>query len=157
MINTHRDYLVQGLSLFCKKNTFIDIKIQNQTYLLPKIHFTAQLILGLKFLGYFEDSNSIISNLENISLEQFLISEGNELIQQNSKSLFKPRRDSASKEAVINNKILSSFSDIGEYQVMLDSRRKNKSGDLRYFLIQDIYNQTSSRDCLRAAALAKKL
>lgn len=65
--------MIQILGMFCKKDIFVDLKIYNQSYLLPKIHFNAQLILGLKLASVFEDQNNIIANVANSSVEQFVL------------------------------------------------------------------------------------
>ena len=75
MINTHRENIVQILSMFCRKDTFVDIKVFNQSYLLPKVHFNAQLIMALKFAGVFEDKNNLIGDLTKNSVEQFILSQ----------------------------------------------------------------------------------
>ena len=63
MINTHRDIMLETLELFCKRGTFVDIKIGYASYLLPKVHFTAQLVLALKQASCFEDHNNVLGDL----------------------------------------------------------------------------------------------
>ncbi len=73
MINTHRDDLMRGLSLFCRPGTFVDVKVGYQAYLLPPIHFVLQLLLGLQALGRLEDPNLLLSKLRSMPIDNLLM------------------------------------------------------------------------------------
>ena len=73
MINTHRDDLVRILSLFCRPDSFIDVKVGYQSFLLPPIHFNLQLLLALKSLNRLEDTNLLMKKLESIPIDNILM------------------------------------------------------------------------------------
>lgn len=144
----------QTLRLFCKKNTFIEIKVQHQSYLLPKVHFCAQTLLGLKLAGFFEDRNSILDQLESMNIDKYLISTGNGM-NFNKIATLNKAASLVSTGSDLN--ILNSLSDIGNYEKALNSSKKPKNDNLRYFLIKGIYTQKTPRDTLRGSVLAKSL
>jgi len=73
MINTHRDHIIQVLSLFCEPGAFVDLKVGYQSYLLPKHHFVLQLVMALKKTGFFRDGNRLQESLEAFEVEGLLL------------------------------------------------------------------------------------
>lgn len=154
MINTHRDYMWQVLRLFCKQDSFVEIKVHHQSHLLPKVHFNAQILLGLKMIGFFEDKNSILSQLSKIHLDEYLLAPTKEFLQETRQILGKSLNLTATKSDM---SILDSMSDIGSYEAILHAKKIDKMNNLRYFLIKGIYSQKSAREITRGSALARAL
>lgn len=124
MINTHRDDLTRVLALFCRAGTFVDIKVGYQSFLLPPVHFVLQLLLGLRALRRLDDRNLLLQKLEAAPVDNLLM----------------PRLPVAAEGAARGElEWLDLYSDIQRHEAWLAARGESPAGDLRCFLIKEIY------------------
>ena len=133
MINSHRDDLVRTLALFCRAGTFLDVKVGYQTFLLPPVHFVLQLLLGLRALRRLDDRNLLLTKLADVSVDTLLLPR----VPVAVAAELAGREPGA--EADLG--LLDLYSDIRRHEAWLAARQQPQSGDLRCFLIKDIYRQ----------------